>query len=190
MTADRAHFEGMRAAERVMGNLQAMTPFERSIARKIMPFYGWTKHILKYVLTYPVDHPWRTMFLSTLATQNTDRFASGLDDRMQLLFFLGQPDASGNVSAVDIRELDPFRDVANYATIGGWLSSLNPVLTAPAVAIDPSIIYGNNVLYPINEDGVPLDQVADQAGRPLAPTHAKMQAAAYRVEIPICRKLV
>jgi hypothetical protein len=148
MTADRAHFEGMRAAERVMGNLQAMTPFERSIARKIMPFYGWTKHILKYVLTYPVDHPWRTMFLSTLATQNTDRFASGLDDRMQLLFFLGQPDASGNVSAVDIRELDPFRDVANYATIGGWLSSLNPVLTAPAVAIDPSIIYGNNVLYP------------------------------------------
>jgi len=148
MTADRAHFEGMRAAERVMGNLQAMTPFERSVARKIMPFYGWTKHILKYILTYPVDHPWRTMFLSTLATQNTERFSTGLDDRMQLLFFLGQPDAAGNVSAVDIRELDPFRDVANYATIGGWLSSLNPVLTAPAVAIDPNIIYGGNVLYP------------------------------------------
>ena len=148
MTSDKAHFEGMRAAERVMGNLQAMTPLERSAARKIMPFYGWTKHILKYVLTYPVDHPWRAMFLSTLATQNTASFASGLDERMQLLFFLGSPDSSGNVSAVDVRALDPFRDVANYATLAGWISSVNPILTAPFVAIDPSLIYGSNVLHP------------------------------------------
>jgi hypothetical protein len=148
MTAAKAHDEGIKAAERVMGNLQAMTPLERSVARKIMPFYGWTKHILKYVLTYPVDHPWRTMFLATLATQNTDTFSTGLDERMQLLFFLGQPDPSGNVTAVDVRALDPFRDVANYATLAGWLSSLNPILTAPVTAIDPSIIYGANTLNP------------------------------------------
>ncbi len=148
MTSDRAHWEGMRAAERVMGNLQAMTPLERSVARKVMPFYGWTKHILKYVLTYPIDHPWRAMFLSTLATQNSDTFSSGLDERMQLLFFLGSPDSSGNVSAIDVRQLDPFRDVANYATLAGWISSLNPILTAPIAAIDPSIIYGSNTLNP------------------------------------------
>jgi hypothetical protein len=148
MTPDRAHFEAMQAAERVLGNLQAMTPLERSIARKIMPFYGWTKHVLQYILQYPTDHPWRVMFLSTLATQNTDNFASGLDERMQLLLFLGQPDTSGNVSAVDIRAIDPFRDVANYATLSGWISGLNPILTAPITAIDPSIIYGGNTLYP------------------------------------------
>ena len=56
-----------------------------------MPFYGWTKHIIKYVLTYPTDHPYRTQFLSVLATQNSDGFSSGLDQRMQLLFFLGSP---------------------------------------------------------------------------------------------------
>jgi hypothetical protein len=148
LTAERAHWEGMRAAERVMGNLQAMTPLERSVARKIMPFYGWTKHILKYVLTYPVDHPWRTSFLSVLSTQNTDSFASGLDARMQLLFFLGSPDSSGNVTAVDVRALDPFRDVANYATLSGWISAMNPIITAPFAAIDPSIIYGSNTLHP------------------------------------------
>lgn len=148
MTTDRAHFEGMQAAERVMGNLQAMTPLERGVARKIMPFYGWTKHIIKYVLTYPVDHPWRTMFLSTLASQNSERFSSGLDERMQLLFFLGSPDTNGNVTAVDARQLDPFRDVANYATLGGWISSMNPIITAPFAAIDPQIIYGGNVLHP------------------------------------------
>jgi len=148
MTADRAHFLGMQSAERVMGNLQAMTPLEISTARKFFPFYGWTKHVLKYVMTYPVDHPWRTSFLSTLATQNTDNFSSGLDERMQLLLFLGQPDAQGNVSAIDIRELDPFRDVANYATLGGWISALNPIISAPFAAIDPNIIYGSQTLYP------------------------------------------
>jgi hypothetical protein len=67
---------------------------------------------------------------------------------MQLLFFLGSPDSSGNVSALDVRQMDPFRDVANYATLSGWISSLNPILTAPFAAIDPSIIYGSNTLHP------------------------------------------
>ena len=175
MTSDRAHWEGMQAAERVMGNLQAMTPLERSVARKIMPFYGWTKHILKYILTYPVDHPWRAMFLSVLATQNTDNFSKGLDERMQLLFFLGQPDTKGNVSAVDVRALDPFRDVANYATWGGWISSLNPILSAPFAAIDPQIIYGSNVLHPnITYDSVYGTNVAQGTGTAMGAAEAEI----------------
>jgi hypothetical protein len=146
-----------------------MTPLERSVARKIMPFYGWTKHILKYILTYPVDHPWRAMYLSTLATQNSDGFASGLDERMQLLFFLGSPDAQGNVSAVDVRALDPFRDVANYATLGGWISSLNPIISAPFAAVDPEIIYGSNVLHPnVTYDSVYGTSTAQATGSPLS----------------------
>ena len=148
MTSDRAHQEGMMAVERVMGNLQAMTPLERGVARKIMPFYGWTKHIIKYVLTYPSDHPWRTQFLSTLATQNSENFSSGLDQRMQLLFFIGSPDPSGNITAVDARQMNPFRDVANYATLGGWFSALNPIITGPLETIDPNLTFGGNVLHP------------------------------------------
>jgi hypothetical protein len=175
MTADKAHWEGMQAAERVMGNLQAMTPLERSAARKIMPFYGWTKHILKYILTYPADHPWRAMFLSVLATQNTDNFSKGLDERMQLLFFLGQPDVKGNVSAVDVRALDPFRDVANYATLGGWISSLNPIISAPFAAIDPQIIYGSNVLHPnITYDSVYGTNVAQGQGTAMSAAEAEI----------------
>ena len=165
MTEALAHHEGLKAAERVMGNLQAMTPLERSVARKIMPFYGWTKHILKFVLTYPVDHPWRTSFLATLAEQNSESFSKGLDMRMQLLFFLGQPDTSGNVTGIDVRALDPLRDVANYATLGGWISGLNPILVAPVAAIDPSIIYGDNTLYPnVTYDSVYGTNVAQPSG--------------------------
>ena len=33
-------------------------------------------------------------------------------------------------------------------TLSGWLSSLNPVITAPFTQVDPNITYGTNVLYP------------------------------------------
>lgn len=168
MDDSRLQFEGLQAAERVMGNLQAMTPLERSVARKIMPFYGWTKHILQYVMRFPTDHPWRVMFLSTLATQNSDNFASGLDERLQLLLFLGQPDVNGNVTGIDVRAMNPFRDVANYATLQGWLSALNPILTAPVTAIDPQIIFGSNQLYPsVTYNSFYGTNVAGPAGSPM-----------------------
>lgn len=44
--------------------------------------------------------------------------------------------------------------------------------------------------YPINAKGVPLDQVKDEAGNTLPPQHPEMQPAAYRADIPVCRKLV
>ena len=148
VTPARAHEEGMRAAERVMGDLRHMTPLERHSFTKIMPFYGWTKHILRYVSSYPSDHPYRAMFLSNLANMNSEDVPSGLPTRLQLLFFLGNPSPDGSVTALDVRALNPLRDVANYATIGGFLSSLNPAFTAPVAMVDPSIVFGDNVLYP------------------------------------------
>jgi hypothetical protein len=127
------------------------------------------------VLTYPVDHPWRTMFLATLASQNTDNFSKGLDERMQLLFFLGQPDVKGNVSAVDVRALDPFRDVANYATLGGWISAMNPMISAPFAAVDPQIIYGSNELHPnITYDAIYGTNVAGAQGTPMQAAEAEI----------------
>ena len=148
MTDARAQEEGMRAANRTMGNLAAMSPFERNVMTTIMPFYGWTKHVLTYVAEYPVDHPYRAMFLANLANMNSDEVSKGLYTRIQNLFFLGSPDANGNVSAVDVRALNPLRDVANYATLGGFISSLNPIISAPFATVDPQIVFGSNTLYP------------------------------------------
>jgi len=148
MTKDRAHAEAMHHVYKVMGDLQAMTPLERGVFTKVMPFYGWTKHILEYTLTYPSDHPFRASVLAVLANQDSSSVASGLPTRLQFLMFLGSPDAQGNVNAIDVRTFDPLRDVANYATLGGWISALNPVITAPLAMVDPSIIYGGNPLYP------------------------------------------
>jgi hypothetical protein len=148
LSKERAGELAMEHSLKVMGDLKAMTPLERNWFTLAMPFYGWTKHILQYVGTYPADHPFRAQFLSVLAEQNTNDVASGLPKRLQFLLFLGSPDAEGNVTAVDARSFDPLRDVANYATAAGFISALNPIITAPLTMIDPSIIFGGVPLYP------------------------------------------
>jgi hypothetical protein len=148
VSPERAHQMGMEAVMEVMGDLRHMTPLERQVFVRMFPFYGWTKHVLTYVLTYPIDHPYRATFLSQLATQDSQDIASGLPTRIQLLTFLGQPDEFGNVKAVDTRVFDPLRDTANYASMTGFWQSLNPVLSAPAVYVDPQIVFGGNDLYP------------------------------------------
>jgi hypothetical protein len=148
MTDERALEEGTKAANKVMGDLSHSSPLERNLLMTIMPFYGWTKHVLSYVASYPVDHPYRAVFLAYLANLNSDSVSKGLYTRIQNLFFLGQPDSSGNVSATDVRFLNPLRDVANDATLGGVISMLNPVISAPFAMVDPSVVFGSNTLYP------------------------------------------
>jgi hypothetical protein len=56
---------------------------------------------------------------------------------------------------------------------------------------DPRINGSPGGAYPINKHGQSLDQVRDQAsGQPLPPQHPDMQIARYRVDIPICKRLV
>lgn len=148
MTKERAEYEGIHHALKVMGDLKAMTPLERTTFMRMMPFYGWTRHILAYVLSYPVDHPFRAQFLTTLAAQDSDSVAKALDTRLLFMFFMGSPDKSGNVTGVDVRFLDPLRDVGNYASLTGWIQALNPVATTALAMIDPQLIYGSTSLYP------------------------------------------
>ena len=148
MTKERAMYEGMHHVLEVFGNLRNMSPIERQLAKNIMPFYGWTRHILNYVLSFPADHPWRAMVLALMAYEDSASVPEGLPERIQFLFFLGKPDAQGNVSAIDTRFMDPLRDVANYATLGGWLQALNPALLAPLAIMNPQAVYGSNELYP------------------------------------------
>lgn len=148
MTRERAMVEGMQHVEEVFGNLRSMSPLERQLAKNIMPFYGWTRHILNYVMSFPADHPWRAMTLSLMAFENSEAVPKGLPERIQFLFFLGSPDSQGNVSAIDTRFMDPLRDIGNYATLGGWLQALNPALLAPLAIMNPSAVYGSQTLYP------------------------------------------
>jgi hypothetical protein len=148
MTPQQAHKMGMDAVAEVMGNLRHMTPLERNLLARVFPFYGWTKHVLQYVLSYPFDHPYRAFIVSQLAMQNSQDVASGLPLRIELLTFLGSPDQYGNVTAVDTKALNPFRDTANYASLTGLFESLNPAITGFFGLVDPQASFAGQNLYP------------------------------------------
>ncbi len=44
--------------------------------------------------------------------------------------------------------------------------------------------------YPVNKDGVSIDEVGDRRGKPLPPTHPDMQPAAYRANIKVTKRLL
>jgi hypothetical protein len=53
----------MRETMRVVGDFTTYTPLERRFWRRIMPFYGWYRHVTKLVLTQPVVNPMRTAWM-------------------------------------------------------------------------------------------------------------------------------
>lgn len=150
MTKARAMEEAKRAVEKTYGNLGAMSPLERQVFTTILPFYGWQRHIVAYVLSFPFDHPWRAMVLSQMASHASNDVPLAWPIRLQFLFFLGNPMSPGTHTPVDLRSLDPFRTVANYFSLTGVLQSLNPALGVTPITsmIDPTIVYGENQLYP------------------------------------------
>lgn len=148
MTQEQRLHAGAQAVDKVMGDVLAMAPIERQILTRLFPFWSWTKHILRYVATYPNDHPYRAMMYSQLSRISAQEEPAGLPLRTQLLFFLNEPNSSGQVNAIDVRAANPLRDTASYMTLGGWLSAMNPIITAPLAKVNPNFTFGSNVLYP------------------------------------------
>jgi hypothetical protein len=141
---------GIRFALKVYADMDGMTPLERTIIRYAMPFYGWTRHVLQYVLTLPADHPYRVAILSQMVNQEWEDWNSGLPQSMMYLFQIGATAADGNITAADIRQLDPLRSVTDVFTMAGFLSTLNPAIQnvlLPALGIDPAS-GGPEQLYP------------------------------------------
>lgn len=141
-------YEGMKLANKTLADLDARTPLERSIIKFAMPFGSWTKHIIRYSIKFPLDHPLRANLVSQLSQQAYEENQSGMPAYLFHLFYLGHPDANGNVSVIDIRQWNPLRDVANYMTLGGILGTLNPLAQGFAQALGVDTASGTPELYP------------------------------------------
>ncbi len=134
---------------KVYADLDVLSPLERSVIKNLIPFYAWEKHIIRYVLTYPSDHPYRAAILAHSANQQLADYKSGIPQRFSLLFFLGSPSAQGWVNMLDDRQMNPFRSAASYLTLAGFLQSLNPIIEGglAAAGINPATGSPSN-LYP------------------------------------------
>jgi hypothetical protein len=171
MSAADAKKLGEAAVRRVAVNWDRMTPIERSTVRFVFPFYSFAKKILEYTYAYPADHPLRLAVTASLVQAELDDWDSGLPQRYFSLLDVGGliPDeiqkrlgadpSEGDSFYLSLDGMNPFRDVASYATllgffanpldpgkamdsadIGVFTSQMNPMaqLFLTAVGVDPS----------------------------------------------------
>jgi len=118
----------LAVVNRTLIDINNLTPFERNVVRQVFPFYTYTKHILRYVLTYPADHPLRASILAHMAMAMEADNSSGIPGRLSKLFFLGTPSATGKINTVDFSNLNPFRSMASVFSMQGFLNGLAPEL--------------------------------------------------------------
>jgi hypothetical protein len=135
-------------ARRIVVNLDSLTPFERTVMKQVMPFYAFTRFAAMYLARLPYDHPLRVAMLSQMANQAIQEWGTGLPQTMMSLFFIGNPTSAGNIMTVNLRNMNPFRSVANTFTLGGFLSSLNPAITAPLSMTGLDVLSGTGQMYP------------------------------------------
>lgn len=147
-SAEVAHEMGLEHAYKTLVDMNGMSPMERAISREIMPFYAYSRHILRYALTYPIDYPLRAAIITNLAEMEMKDRNSSLPQSFESLFFLGTPDAKGNITSVDVRPANPFRDMGTLFTMAGFLRSLNPAIGATAQAFGINVLSGTPDLYP------------------------------------------
>lgn len=140
--------QALEHARKVVVNLDDLGPAERTIFKQIFPFYSFTRFATKFLVHLPYDHPLRVAILSQLSNQAQEEWGTGLPQTMMSLFFIGHTDAAGNISTINLRNMNPFRSISNQFTIGGFLSSLNPILSAPFTAAGFNTLDGTGELYP------------------------------------------
>jgi hypothetical protein len=138
----------LQAARRISMDMDDFSPVERTILRQVMPFYSFTRFSAKFLFQLPFDHPLRVAVLSRASNQAQEEWGSGLPQKLQSLFFFGSPDAAGNITAIDTKNMNPFRSIANEFTMQGFISSLNPAVQSLFVAAGMDPYSGTGQLYP------------------------------------------
>lgn len=139
---------GLKHVEKVFVDYHGMLPIERTVIRQIFPFYAFARYALRYVLSYPIDHPYRASILSHFAAAERDDWDSGLPQLWQSLFFLGDPDPSGNIKASNIKVINPFRDIDSMMSLQGFYSQLGPLPKIALLPLGVNTITGTPDMYP------------------------------------------
>lgn len=148
LSKEAAEKAGVELSRKVLQNWDRMTPIERTIMRYVFPFYGWMNHIIKYSLSYPIDHPFRTQVMGAFARNELEDMGDALPERFLNMFFLGDMDLNGNVKGLNMAGMNPFSDVANYFTLSGFMGQTNPIISSllESAGVDPA--NGGPELFP------------------------------------------
>jgi hypothetical protein len=112
-----------------MGNYMDLSPIERGVLRRVMPFWSWYKSMLKLATTMPVETPGRTLAVRGLTELLRD--AHGQEDlplELQGKVKMGKTDPeTGRATYLDVGSLVPYQAVSTgpgyNPIIGGILNA-------------------------------------------------------------------
>ena len=133
------HEKALKSVNEFLFNYSNLSWTERSIIRRIIPFYSWTKNISRLAITYPAKHPIRTAALGLGAKVGTDY----LRDNYGVLIDWGRnevklPAGDGETYYVlRMRGMNPFADIVHpldlFDTNGltRVLAKVNPIIKIP-----------------------------------------------------------
>ena len=145
MTDEVATQMGLEHANKLFVDWLGHTPLERHIIKSVVPFYGITKQFMRFVLTYPIDHPYRASIIANIAEAEQEDWNSGLPKQMMQMFLIGKGD---NRKALNWSSVYPYRDIASFFTLSGLVRSLNPLAKGVLTDVGVNTINGTPDLYP------------------------------------------
>ena len=149
---------GVQLANKILQDWDAMLPWERVAMRRIFPFYGWMKHVLKYTFTLPFDHPLRVSVMTNFAAAEMEDFRSGIPQWMSHTFFIGKEGPDTKQWSINARAANPFSDLARLADFDsreygsgvllGFFTQTSPLIGAVGETLGINPMSGRPSLYP------------------------------------------
>lgn len=123
--------QALDGALHAAGDFQNLTPFERSVVKRLWIFYPWYRHITKLTLSLPVNHPTRVIWTLHLAQMFGD------DDQDQLPGFLQGSIPLGGDRYLRTGNLNPFGGIESSPLLspGSAVAGLTPAITWPAAIL-------------------------------------------------------
>ena len=157
-SAKAARESGIDLANKVLQDWDAMLPWERTVMRRVFPFYGWMKHILKYTFTMPFDHPVRVAVISNFAEAEMRDRQEGLPQWLDSMLYVGKEGKDMKQWSFALTGVNPFTDVVEYSqfdsrewgsgTILGFMSQTSPLLGVVQETLGVNPITSRAQLYP------------------------------------------
>lgn len=118
-------------ALKAAGDFGRMTPFEKNVLRRVLPFYAWQKHITKLAFRLPLEDPARVAWTLHLAEMGDQIYP---DPGATPYNKDGTPNFNANSFAIGGKRinLNPANPFASSVLIGGGVEnvtrSLNPMI--------------------------------------------------------------